>query len=151
MTYSERGAWIVDLAPGNRGSARALPSPSDSHVFLPGSWSPDGRSLSGVVFRLDGQNPDGLWVYSLESGRYQRLTDFGNQSAWLRDGRRLLFRRLRPEGGIFLFDTRSKESRQVLAVPRIGVRASLRLSRDNRLISFVETATEGDVWLMTFR
>jgi len=58
--------------------------------FEAGSWSSDGRTLAGFLLRADGKFT-GIGVYSLETGKYHRLTEFGWNPRWLSDSRRVLF------------------------------------------------------------
>jgi hypothetical protein len=44
--------------------------------FMIRSWSPDGRRLAAER-RLDDGTPSGIVVYGFESGKFERLTDFG--------------------------------------------------------------------------
>ena len=62
----------------------------------------------------------------------------------LADGRRLIVRR--PDG-IYLVDAASGTARLLLPVGGNMVGKSVGVSRDNRWITYTETATEGDIWI----
>lgn len=107
--------------------------------FFPSSWSPDGERLAGY-----GDGPTaGVLVYSLARRTYERLTDAGTSATWLNDSRRLLYV---SQGKLFLLDSASKQSHELLALPR-GDIAGPAVPADNGHIYFLRQITEGDVWL----
>ena len=67
---------------------------------------------------------------------------------WLRDSRRLL---VRDHSGIALLDPATGRTKRLLAVSGYMVGASVGVSPDDRWITYTETATDGDVWLMTLK
>jgi Tol biopolymer transport system component len=108
------------------------------------SWSADGRYLAGELRKSDA-TPYGLAIYSLESGKLERLTDLGLRPAWLSDSRRLVY-----QNGerIYLIDTRVGKPRELLSIA--PYRADIiTVSRDDRLIYFDATVSEADIWLAT--
>jgi Tol biopolymer transport system component len=115
-------------------------------TFAGRSWSTDGKRLVGVKRGAD-RAAAGLLIYAFESGKFERLTDFGVWPQFLHDGRRVLFPH---QGKIYVADSVSKKVHEVLSVPPHEVysyRPSL--SPDQRLIYFGLTVTEADVWLMS--
>lgn len=108
------------------------------------SWSPDGRTLAGTLRKTFGV-PTGLGIYSLESERVERLTDFGARPVWLGDSRRLLFP---DQGKIYLIDSQSRKIREILSLVPHGVDTPA-LSRDDRLMYFSVVMREADIWLAT--
>lgn len=125
---------------------QTLPPMSDpAGRLIVRSWSPDGRKLAGTLERSDGP-PSGIVAYSLDSQKYEALTDFGSAPAWLSDSRRLLFQH---QSKLYLIDSRSKKIREVVSVAPHEVRGGVTLARDDRLIYFSLLTTEADVWLMT--
>ena len=120
-----------------------LPSPDNALApFMVPSWSPDGNHLAGQR----GFPGTGILTYSFESETYDLLTDFGEWPAWLPDSRQIMF----VSGGkeFFVVDSRTKEVRKVLSVPR-DVIGPPRLSRDGSEVFFTRRVTEADVWLLT--
>lgn len=127
--------------------------------FLPWSWSPDGRLLAGDAHgeREDGTESGGIALYSLETGEYRQLTDFGLYPQWLADGRRLLF--LAGEEGegparFSLLDIDTGEHREVLSGEILGIKPDTinfwpRLSPDNRTIVFTRFHNESDIWMLS--
>ncbi|MCA1636448.1 MAG: hypothetical protein LC802_22855 [Acidobacteria bacterium] len=119
---------------------------SDSNLWAPRSWSPDGRKLAGWrgIGRGAPGRPAGILVYSFESQQYEKLTDFGGGPVWLSDSRRLLFD---SQGKLYLIDSQSKKVREILSVAPSRFQF-VTLSRDDRQIYFSLVTTEADIWLM---
>jgi Tol biopolymer transport system component len=107
------------------------------------SWSPDGRKLACAE-----DWTKGVFVYSLDAKKYERLTDSGGYPAWLGDNHRLLFST--QDGKLSLIDAHSKKSREVLSLLPEWV-AGPRLSRDNRQIFFQRSGSESDIYMLTFK
>jgi hypothetical protein len=118
----------------------------DEH-FTVRSWSPDGSRLGGNVRTSNGEDA-GVAIYHLESQQYEKLTEFGGfPTAWLSDGRRLLFW-VWQHGVLYMTDTVTKEPREVFSIaPDHFVYATL--SGDNRTIYFGRVENEADIWLLT--
>lgn len=114
--------------------------------FQAWSWSPDGRKLAGALLKADGISVVGLGIYSLESGRLERLAQFGYNPVWLGDSRRLLLQNHR--GKLYLIDSHSGNSREILSVAPHSI-GGVTLSRDDRLIYFSAIVWEADIWLAT--
>jgi Tol biopolymer transport system component len=120
------------------------PMTSPDAWFEPWSWSPDGQKLVGNSQRADGSAP-GMLVYSLATRQYEKLADTGTGPVWLSDNRRVLYIN---QGKLYLMDTQSKKSHEVLSVAPYAADRHC-LSKDDRTIYFTLTATEADIWLMT--
>ena len=122
---------------------QALPVPNDTlAAFCPNSWSPDGERLAGQPNFSDA----GIIVYTIRTGAYERLTNFGEWPVWLPDSKHLLF----VSGGkeFFVVDVETKEVSTVFSVDR-DVIGPPRLSRDGREMYFSRRVTEADIWLLT--
>ena len=143
------GTFIIEVEkPWTEQSPQALgPLTEPNTWFWARAWSPDGRRIAG-----DLQGPTGAYsgvgVYSLESRKYRRLTDFGAFAHWLSDSRRLLFL---DESKVYLIDSESGRIREILSVAPNEIAPVFALSRDDRLILFSLQVTEADVWLMSRR
>jgi len=109
--------------------------------FFVWSWSPDGRKLA----EHQGRGNAGIIVYSFDSQQYERLTDFGSFPVWLSDSRRLLFQ---DQSKLYLIDSQSKKSHEVLSVAPHEFGNGVTLPRDDRMIYFSLLTTEADIWLM---
>jgi Tol biopolymer transport system component len=144
-------AWhVLDSARGT--SIREFTSPlRDSMRFWPLSWSPDGASILGSIRSGVSGAAVGLAACSPASGSceelYRTSPEFFLWPIWLGDGRRVVFRHKR---GISLLDSRSGKVRTLVPVSGYMIGESLGISKDNRWITYTETATEGDIWLMRF-
>jgi Tol biopolymer transport system component len=135
-------AVLLDLAqpPGRRLSR--LPPPADAReVFSASDWSPDGRLLAGTF------EESSIVVFSLGSGKYEKVGPAGAVPIFLHDGRTLLYRR---EGKIFLCDLAGKAPRPLLVPPPNSAFTAVTVSPDDRTLYTVRRTDEGDVWLLTF-
>jgi WD40-like Beta Propeller Repeat len=142
--------WSLFDVSGAAGQAPVEPQPDidDSHKFWPMSWASDGSRLAGLLVRANGLT-DGVAQFELATRRYTRIVERAPSTwlipVWLRDGRRLL---LRDRGGISLIDSRTGSTRRLLDVSGYYVGYSLDATRDDRWITYTETATDGDIWLL---
>ena len=107
------------------------------------SWSPDGQRLGGMI----GFSDQGVVTLSIASGRYERLTSFGQWPVWLPDSRHLLF--VSKGSGFYVVDSVTKEVREVFSSRR-DVLGPPRLSRDGRQVVYSRRTTEADIWILTF-
>ncbi len=116
-------------------------APNDDHDldYFAWSWSPDGRVLAG--------HPNGIVTYSLDSRAFQRLTDFGERPAWLRDSRRVVFM---DRQKIYVLDTVTKRVKDVYSAAPYRLQ-SITLSSDNRSIGVSLAINEADVWLASLK
>ena len=112
------------------------------------SWSADARHLAGMGLRPDGSSA-GVWLYHVDSRRYERVTTSGRIPQLLADGRGLVYC---DQGGVLRFlDTRSGRSAELLSTGWSGQtnNRQFRVSRDNRQIVFLRSENEADIWLMS--
>lgn len=148
MSARETGQHMVILDPHRPLEAQTptrVPGPPPNGLFVPNSWSPDGRAIAGQ----NGFAMQGVGVHWLESRKYERLTDFGEWPVWLPDSRHILFAaRLGRE--FHLLDTRTRRTRMVYSVPRDTL-GPPRLTRDGRAAFFSRRVTEADIWLINLQ
>jgi len=65
-------------------------------------------------------------------------------ASWLPDSTRFIY----AEGNqVFLADIKTKEKREILAVPNIEVRSPF-VSRDGKLLYYTASSNESDIWLL---
>ena len=119
------------------------PLPEADNHFLAWAWSPDGRELAGWQRNTNGVE-GGLWVYTLATQRYERLTTAGLEPQWLNDQRRLLFREQRR---LWLFDRTTRQAREIMRLDPLGITKAV-LSPDNRQLYFSQINSEADLWLL---
>jgi Tol biopolymer transport system component len=151
LAYATReNAFIMEvLEPWKEQSPKPVAVPPEFGAqFYPWSWSPDGTRLAGALLKADGVTVAGLGIYSFESQQLKRLPQIGYNPVWLGDSRRLLAQDHR--GKLYLIDTWSKKSREILSVAPHSL-AGTTLSRDNRRIYFSVRVSEADIWLATLK
>jgi serine/threonine protein kinase/Tol biopolymer transport system component len=142
-------AALVDLSlPLARRAPRLLP-PLDAggDTFAPGAWSPDGRWLSGQAHDAAGVQLPGIHLYSLETGRYEKLADAGGSLDWLGDGRTLLGMDYGTQE-IFALDRVTRARRRVLVPPPGSGYSGAVMSPDRRTLYTLRTTNEGDIWML---
>ena len=108
------------------------------------SWSPDGSRLAGRWRTADGAT-GGIATYSLESGEYVKLADFGVRPVWLSDRRRLVFE---AQHKLFIIDSETKMYHKMFASSAAKILAPT-ISKDDRNIYFAAQTVEADLWLLT--
>jgi Tol biopolymer transport system component len=141
-------AGIIDLSKPGVETEEALPKVSETLVFFPRSWAADGRSIYGSAAGV-GRTDAGLRVYSLDTHRYEKLTDVGSDPKVLLDGKRLLYER---NGQLRLYDLGARTSSVVGTFSSYQTGAgqnAFAISRDNRWIYIVHDVSEGDIWMVT--
>jgi len=145
----EEGEALVDLvSPLGERRPRLIPPAGPGASFSASSWSPDGKRLAGVLHQPDGPRAPGIVLYSLDGGTYDRLTARGTDPHWLSDSRRLIYR----DGEkVFVLDTRTRASRQVMAAPPGSDYSDLVPAANDRALYFARKVDQGDIWLLTSR
>jgi eukaryotic-like serine/threonine-protein kinase len=117
---------------------------SDDH-FIAWDWSPDGKYLAG--WRAGHKVQDsGLYIFSLETQEYERISEINGRPVWLNDSRRLIFT---TSDTLYLLDINSKKPK-VLHSFAPGSISGPSITKDNRLIYLAVSRSEADVWLLTF-
>ena len=140
--------WLIEVdKPWSEQTPQMLNPKRDPPVqFWPAAWSSDGRKLLGGS-NVDGHSL-GLTIYSFETGRLERISDFGSPSmAWLQDDRRALFS---VDGTIFITDTATKKHHPFFSGAPDKI-IGFRLSRDNRWLYYILESTEADIWLLNHK
>jgi len=126
---------------------------SPSEWFMPASWSPNGERIAGQVLGIGRPTPS-LALYEVRTKQYARVPGEVRPGtmwlwpAWLTDGRRMIVRR--PDG-VAVVNADTGASRLLVPVGGDMIGHSVGVSRDNRWITYTETATEGDIWIATLR
>jgi len=139
---SARSFVIQTGRPWKDQTPEPLPASESGAGFTAWSWSADGRKLAGYLMREDGSS-QGVATYSFESHKYEPLAPVGDWPHWLPDNRRLIFHY---QGKVYLVDSESKRTHEVLSVAPHQVSWQFGFSRDGRQIVFILDATEADVW-----
>ena len=138
---------LIDLqAPDRRETPLNVEVPNFSGYFQAWSWSRDGKTIAGYLINPDGSEA-GIGIYSLDSIKFEKLTNYGMDPVWLSDNRRLLFYN---DGGIDILERDTKKTHTVLSlgIPQTVAKRGFALSRDDRVIYFSQSTTEADIWLL---
>ncbi|HEX5719569.1 MAG TPA: protein kinase [Thermoanaerobaculia bacterium] len=109
--------------------------------FIASSWSPDSRSLAGV---LNGK--PGIFLYSLATRRYEKLTDSGWRPVWNHDGSKILF--LDRGWKVFVLDLATRERREILAPPPASAYIDMDLDPARGLLYLLRQQPEGNVMML---
>ncbi len=146
------GSFIIESGKSwEQQSPLKLPPLTDGDEFFAvSSWSPDGKLLAGHGYSST-RNPrqDGIYVYSLDSGQYEKLTDSGANPRWLSDSRVLLYQAVPNLFRLRAVDRASKEVWEVLSAERENLSNPV-VSGDDRTLYYVSThQLEADVWLIS--
>jgi len=144
--FNNNGTYLLPLNPdGIATRVEPLPPMPDpkKHLISP-SLSPDGRRFAGATGRPEsGNSLGGIWLYSLDSKRYEQLSDRGFYPVWMPDGKRLLF----VDGGqLKAIDVASK---QVRTIPLPRPIRSCAIAPDGHALYLDERIAEADIWLVT--
>jgi Tol biopolymer transport system component len=140
----EESCGLVDVTgPLPQSSIRYLPLFDATHGFGVNGWSPDGKRLTGVV-RTVTTFDAGVVVYSLETKKYERVTDSGYPLGWFPDGRRVLYR---DKNTLMAVDVETKKAQPVMDKLADGLGA-FALSYDGRTLIAVRSDVQADVWML---
>jgi Tol biopolymer transport system component len=142
--FNSNGTVFLPLNPD--GTATRIeplpPLPEPKRTFQTPSLSPDGKTFAGSTGQLLGGWPS-IWLYSLETKRYEKLLDRGNYPQWLPDGKRLLF----VDGpGVSAIDVATRQVRPVSVGRPL---AAFEVAPDGRSLILYELSQEADIWLMS--
>src|SRR5438132_1346064 len=143
--FNVRDTYLMPLNPdGTATRVEPLPPmPNPGDHFTSPSLSPDGKRFAGSTGFTAGGTKPGIWIYSLDSKRYEQLTDRGDFAQWLPDGKRLLFH----DGDkLAVIDFASK---RVGPIPLPRPITSFALAPDGHALYFQERTSEADIWMVT--
>lgn len=122
-----------------------LPPLPGTVEFEPKSWSGDGQRIVGT--RVRAGSSETIWVYDVAKRQYSEITTGGIPS-WLKDGKRLVFRR---GDRIMLIDTLTRNESELWSAPHDPQSASVAIDADNRWIYYTTGSVEADIWLLKFK
>lgn len=147
MAYSLFGgkSFIMDLRrPWKDQTPFETPSNDSVFHFVAHSWSSDGKYLCGSGYRISNI---GLFTYSLDTQHYEMISDFGLESKFLSDNRRVIFCF---EDKVYVTDAQSKKPRELFSFAPDTV-SSVDISRDNRSIYVSVASAKTDIWLLSIQ
>ncbi|MEJ7846880.1 MAG: protein kinase [Pyrinomonadaceae bacterium] len=133
--------FIIDLNKSwDEQTPTVLPDPPNNAKFTVWDWSPDGKTMVGSF----SGGWQGIGTYSLDSPRYEKISDLEEIPMWLPDSRHITFSR---NGKVYILDTVTKKIEEI-PVASSGVIRSASVSRDGSLLYFTTVSNESDIWLL---
>jgi len=143
----ERSIAIADATrPVEEKNLEWLPAIEKDLGFAPlrSTFSPDGKFLAGLSRSLSDFLP-GIYVYSFESQKYEKLTDAGFPIAWLPDSRTILYG---DSNRILAVDRESKAVRPAFMIPK-GY-GGFELSADGQSFYALRSEEQSDIWMIEY-
>lgn len=153
----QQGTQIIEVdIPWAQQTPITLPKLNEAGDWFNGyRWSPDGKRLVGNAAGLQGQEvraKAGLFLYSFETNRYEKLTDFGTRPEWLADKRHIVFTHAgkgkESEKQVWLVDTQTRAVRSLISHPT-QIISTLGLTRDNSRLYYTATDHQADIFLLS--
>ena len=115
--------------------------------FIGWSWSPDGKKIAGWRGDSRVNKYSEIYVYSFETGSYEKINDNGFRPVWLTDSRHLL---VTQDDKLFVFDTQTKTGREILSfLPQLIDTPAM--SPDNRFIFYDLMTVESDIQMLSIK
>jgi serine/threonine protein kinase/Tol biopolymer transport system component len=142
-----RAPEIVDtsLPAAGQTPVRLPPMADEGNIFLPTSWSPDGKRLIGTI--LGTRKEEEIALFSFASNTYQTLPVSGNGPVWLDDAHAIFLR----DGSLELLDTATGASRKLMSPPERSAFKVVAVARDGRSLFVVREIDEGDIKMLEMR
>ena len=153
----KRGTQIIKAnKPWDQQTPVDLPPVNEAGDWFNGyTWSPDSKFIVGNVAGFQGKEVrslPGLYLYSFDANRYERLTDFGSRPEWLNDSRHVMFahngKGELADRLVWVVNTTTKDFKPVISTPNFQV-STVGLTRDSRRIFFTAVAHQGDIFLLS--
>ena len=147
---NEKGSRVFEISgklPIRKG--QPLPHFKKDAWYVGSSWSPDAKKVIGYIQSTDGVDLPGMYLFTFDSGKYEKLTDSGlGRSSWLKDGRTILYQ---SNGRLFLLDIKTRLSKAILSPPQRSSFSQPTTSNDDRTIYFINSVVGSDIWMLTFK
>lgn len=145
VVNNSRGSYMI--TPPESGPTRRLAPlpryPDNNLVFRAVAWSPDGRLLAGLRYRLNGTRTPGIVTFSFETGTYEVVAEVGNWASWLSDSVHLVVGEAR---SLYMVNCVTGRTEELLSVTG-RIPPGFSVSRDDSAIYFSHAATASDIWL----
>jgi serine/threonine protein kinase len=138
--------FIIDLSkPFKEQVPFETPSFKDlEDFFIAWDWSPDGKYLAGT--RGGSKRAErGIYIYSLETQKYEKISEIDGRAIWLNDNRRLLFTN---EDTLYIVDRQTQKAKALLSFAPNTLSAPS-ITKDNRSIYLAVALADSDIWLLT--
>jgi serine/threonine protein kinase/Tol biopolymer transport system component len=135
------GPALIDLS---RPLEQRIPErlPPSNIMFDPVAWSPDGKRLVGLAIEK------GIFLFSFETGRYEKATDQGREPVWMPDSRHILYL---DSTGVQVLDTITKRTSRLLEAPPGSRFFRLSLGPQGHSLYLLRIQDEGDIWALDMK
>jgi serine/threonine protein kinase len=120
------------------------PLPGKGLRFTPYSWSPDSKNLAGAIWADDGTF-DGILVYNVEEKSYRRVTKTGTTPAFMRDGKRIVFR---DGNALMIVDVTDGRISEILRGDQRRTIEFFALAPDNESLYVSWFSPQADLWMI---
>ncbi len=155
--HQPQGTQIIEVnKPWNQQTPITLPPLNEGGDWFTGRhWSRDGKYLVGSAVGLQGQEMrerSGLFLYSFDTNRYEKLVEFGSRPEWLADNRHVIFAHAgkgkTADKKVWVVDIQTRIFKSVLSDPR-QIISTLGLTHDNRRLFYTATDHQSDIFLLS--
>ena len=130
------------------GAFEPLSPLAEDRWFQVQDWSRDGKRLSGTGRLSGGGCCNQVVLYSFADRRYERVAEPGANPRFLPDGKRLLYER---ESALWLVDSVSKKTREILPARNDSFLSNFCVSRDGRELYVMRYVRDSDIWEATLK
>jgi WD40 repeat protein len=143
-TVGSQGSALLDLTlPLEQRLPKLLRPVRNGVALFATAWSPDGKRLAG-----NDPSGSGIGLYTLDTGRYEKLTENGWGPVWLPDSRTLLYL---DRGDVFAADIATRQVSTVLTKSARSPYGALCVSRDGRSLYVTRETDEADIWMLALQ
>jgi eukaryotic-like serine/threonine-protein kinase len=148
-TVADESTFIAGLEgnSANQTQFQLPPLNEKGDGFVGWSWSPDGKRISGWRSDKIEREYDGVYLYSLETNSYEKISEESGRGFWLADNRHLLATKF---GVLMVIDSQTKTEREILSLlPRVIY--SPTITPDNKRMVFSLATFEGDIQMLSLK
>ena len=151
LAYSilEAGTYLINLEKSfaEQTPVQLPPLNEKGDNFIGWSWSPDGKKLVGWRGdKIQIEYPD-VYVYSIETNTYEKISDEFSRPYWLADSRNIIGE---IAGKMFVLDTQTKQTREILSLSPQFIN-SPNITPDNHRVVFSSGTIEADIQMLSLK
>jgi Tol biopolymer transport system component len=115
--------------------------------FIAWSWSPDGKKIAGWSGNeLDIESSE-LFIYSVETNSYEKISDNFNRPSWLADNIHIIGT---VDEKLAVINTQTGQIREILSLAPQFINSPA-ISPDNRRVAFSAGTIEADIQMLSLK